>query len=177
MQLDKFDAINQFYSKHHAGLLISGKSQRPTESGYWAASDPQQLFELFQQLHLEKYKNFLDLGSGDGIVVAIASLFTSAAGIEIDAKLHKEALGIKKQLGLDYSLKCADYLEEDLSLYDFIFINPDNYFYKLEKKLVDGFKGTLVMTDNMFKPLTLKEDERIVAGGSSYILYVIRKNI
>jgi predicted O-methyltransferase YrrM len=171
MQLDKFDSIKQFYSKRHAGLLLSGKAQRPTESGYWAASDPQQLFELFQQLHLEKYKNFLDLGSGDGIVVAIASLFTSAAGIEIDAKLHKEALGIKKQLGLSYYLKCADYLEEDFSKYDFIFINPDNYFYKLEKKLVDGFKGTLVITDNLFRPLTLKPSKQLSVAGIGYSIY------
>jgi protein-L-isoaspartate O-methyltransferase len=173
MDNSKFDAIKQFYSKRHAGLLLSGKAQRSTQSGYWAASDPQQLFELFQQLHLERFKNFLDLGSGDGIVVAIASLFTSSAGIEIDAKLHKEALGIKKQLGLDYSLKCADYLEEDFSKYDFIFINPDNYFYRLEKKLVEGFKGTLVITDNMFKPLTLNAKSNLSVGGIEFSVYSV----
>jgi predicted O-methyltransferase YrrM len=171
MQPERFQIIKQFYNKRRGSLLIDGKFQRPTELGYWAASDPQQLFELFQQLHLEKYKNFLDLGSGDGIVVAVASLFTSAAGIEIDAKLHKDALDIKKKLGLDYSLKCSDYLDENLSGYDFIFINPDNYFYKLEKNLVETFKGTLVVTDNIFRPLTLKPAKDVSVRGIIFSVY------
>jgi protein-L-isoaspartate O-methyltransferase len=171
MNLDKFSTINQFYSARRAQLLLSGKAQRPTSSGYWAASDPKQLFELFQQLQLEKYRNFLDLGSGDGIVVAVASLFTKASGIEIDEKLHKEALSIQKRLGLNYPLKCADYLEEDLSKYDFIFINPDNYFYRLEKNLVEGFKGTLVITGNMFRPLTLKAKSKLSVSGVDFSVY------
>ncbi|MFH1064197.1 MAG: hypothetical protein V1729_03900 [Candidatus Woesearchaeota archaeon] len=167
------EKIKRTYSKRHSTLLISGQSQRATALGYWAASDPTQLFELFKKVRLQNFKKFLDLGSGDGIAVAVASLFTDASGIEIDAELHKEAKQLTSRLGLHCTLKCKDYLDEDLSAYDFIFINPDNYFHRLEKKLVEEFKGTLVIVDNIFRPLTLDTGRSLSVAGVSYSRFLL----
>ncbi|MBN1544333.1 hypothetical protein JW898_02620 [Candidatus Woesearchaeota archaeon] len=168
---EKFDMINREYSRRRRRLIMSHNAQRPTKVGYWASSNPAHLFELFRQLGLERYKGFADLGSGDGIVVAVASLFTRAAGIEADDGLHKAALEMRGRLCLDYLLKNADYLEEDLSAYDVIFINPDNYFYRLEKNIVDQFKGTLIIADNIFRPLTLNPERQLSVKGASFSIY------
>jgi predicted O-methyltransferase YrrM len=174
MQED-FERIFRAYSQRRGKLVMESKAQRPTSAGYWASSDPNQLFELFRKIELRKYKRFLDLGSGDGIVVAIASLFTKASGIEVDAELHKNAGGLKHKLGLQYSLKNCDYLDEDLSAYDVIFINPDNYFYKLEKKLVEEFRGTLVIADNIFRPLTFSPDKQLSIRGAGFSVYTLNR--
>jgi len=80
----------------------------------------------------------LDLGSGDGKIVLIASLFTkSAAGIEFDEELVKKGIEIRDKLGLKCDLICADYMEHDFSQYDILFINPDKSFHHgLEEKLL-----------------------------------------
>ncbi|MBW2972726.1 hypothetical protein KY359_06850 [Candidatus Woesearchaeota archaeon] len=171
----KFDMINQEFAKRRSRLLVAGKAQRPTSHGYWASSEPMHVFELFRRLDLQECRSFLDLGSGDGVVVAIASLFTKAAGIEADPKLHKDAEDIRKKLGLEYALKNMDYLEEDLSQYDFIFINPDNYFHKLEKNIVGQFRGTLVIADNIFRPLTLSPEKQVSVRGIGYSVYNINQ--
>jgi hypothetical protein len=171
----KFSQIDSFYKRRRNSLMLDRSSQRTTAAGYWAASEPGQVFELFKKLDLERYKSFVDLGSGDGIVVAVASLFTKSEGIEADSRLHADAVEMMGQLGLDYSLRNADYLQEDLSMYDFVFINPDNHFHLLERKLVEGFKGVLVITDNLFRPLTLKPERHIAVGGAVFSVYILNK--
>jgi predicted O-methyltransferase YrrM len=168
---ERFNKIKDTYKKRRSRLILSGKSQHPTSHGYWAASNPDHVFELFRKLKLDTYSHFLDLGSGDGIVTAIASIFTTATGIEIDAGLHKAAVDIRNRLDLTHELKSMDYLEEDLSKYDIIFINPDNYFYKLEKNIVEQFKGALVITDNIFRPLTLTPKRKVSVRGTSYSIF------
>ncbi|MFC1741629.1 hypothetical protein ACFL3V_03785 [Nanoarchaeota archaeon] len=170
---ERFTDIYQAYTKRKGKLLMEGRSQHPTSHGYWAASEPMQVFELFKQIGLQKHKSFIDLGSGDGIIVAIASLFTQATGIEVDPNLHKAAEEMKEKLKAKYTLKNADYLEEDLSRYDIIFIYPDNYFHKLEKKLVEDFKGTLVIADTIFRPLTLNPEKQISVRGTGFSIYIL----
>lgn len=173
MQHGRFETVRQAYARRRSRLILEGKSQRRTGRGYWAMSDPLQLFELFRKLNLQEHKSFVDLGSGDGVVVAVASLFTKAAGIESDERLHRDAEEIRQRLGMDFTLKNMDYLEEDLSRYDFIFINPDNYFHKLEKRLVEGFKGKIVIVENIFRPLTLRPERSVSVMGTSYSIYKI----
>ena len=42
---------------------------RDTEVGFWGTAACDDVFELFQKINLSKFKNFIDLGSGDGKVV------------------------------------------------------------------------------------------------------------
>ena len=174
MDLDKsFEAINKAYSARRRKLLIDGKFQYRTAHGYWAQSNLEHCFELFKKINLQKRKSFVDLGSGDGIVTATASLFTQSTGIEADEKLHNVAEDLKTKLGLTSTNKNMDYLNEDLSQYDIIFIAPDNYFHKLEKNIVGQFKGTLILLDNIFRPLTLTADETISIRGTNFNIYKI----
>ena len=173
MDIRKFERIRGEYTKRRSRLILAGRSQRPTSNGYWATSNPSQVFELFKKINLQDYGRFVDLGSGDGVVVAIASLFTKATGIESDEKLHEDAVKMRGMLKLDCKFINSDYLEQDLSVYDIIFINPDNYFHVLEKKLVENFKGKIVITDNIFRPLTLIQSKNISVMGAAYSVYDI----
>ena len=171
MDSKRFSRIVQFYSRRRSRLILAGRAQHPTDRGYWAMSNPLQVLELFKKIGLQDYRRFVDLGSGDGVVVAVASLFTKAEGIECDSKLHEAAVEMDRKLGMGCVFHNADYLGHDLSRYDIIFINPDNYFYKLEKKLVENFRGTIVMTDNIFRPLTLRPEKNISVMGTGYSIY------
>ncbi len=170
---EEFSRIRDAYTRRRSRLLLSGKFQRPTSHGYWAQSNPDHVFGLFRKLDLQTYKGFLDLGSGDGLVVAVASLFTDATGIEVDARLHRDAEDMREKLGLAFMLKNSDYILEDLSQYDFIFIAPDNYFHRIEKRLVEDFRGTLVVLDNMFRPLTLSPSKNVSVKGTCFSVYEI----
>ncbi|MBW2964256.1 hypothetical protein KY363_02245 [Candidatus Woesearchaeota archaeon] len=166
-----FSRIRDAYLERHRRLVLEGRARRMTSRGYWAASDPDVIFELFTKLHLDTYRQFIDLGSGDGVVAAIASLFTHSTGIEADKALHESAGKIKDGLGLNHVLKNMDFLEEDLSAYDVIFMSPDNHFHLIEKKIIEEFKGVLVLTDNLFTPLTLDASERISVQGVSFSVF------
>lgn len=173
MDQGKFSGIQQHYTRRRSRLILAGASQRSTRLGYWAMSNPLHIHELFKKIGLERFGRFVDLGSGDGIVVAVASLFTRSAGIEVDEELHNAAEEMKEKLGLECDFRNADYLDEDLSHYDIIFINPDNYFYRLEKNLAENFRGTVVITDNIFRPLTLTPEKSLSVMGISYSIYKI----
>lgn len=173
MNQKKFSEISRFYTRRRSRLILAGRSQRSTKLGYWAMSNPLHVYELFKRIGLDRFKSFVDLGSGDGVVVAVASLFTKAAGVEVDEELHNAAEDMKQKLGIRCTFKNADYLDEDLSQYDLIFINPDNYFHRLEKNLAEDFRGVLIITDNIFRPLTLSPEKSITVMGARYSIYKI----
>ena len=86
-----------------------------TEKGIWGTSITQDIFDFFRQIKLQNYRNFIDLGSGDGKVVLIASLFgINAAGIEFDKDLIKASVKIRDQLKLNAEFMQGDFLEQDL---------------------------------------------------------------
>jgi hypothetical protein len=64
-----------------------GESYKVTSVGLWACSLLEEILDLFEQLDLGRYRHLADLGSGDGRVVLVGSLFTRATGIEADAEL------------------------------------------------------------------------------------------
>jgi hypothetical protein len=88
-----FNQIKKEYDDFYRRLLRSGKlPMRSTEKGFWNASISDEVYETFKRIGLQKFKSFLDIGSGDGKVVLIASLFCrTAEGIEIDNFLHNKA--------------------------------------------------------------------------------------
>lgn len=130
-----------------------------TPKGFWGAAITEHIYELFKKIKLEGYKNFLDLGSGDGKVVLIASLFgLKATGIEIDPDLIKTSRRFKKELKLKGDFLQEDFLEHDLSKYDAVFVNPDKGFeHGLEDKLLKELKGKLFVYNQIFLPRFLKK--------------------
>jgi len=157
-----FIQIKDEYNKFYNGLLRQGKINcRDTGIGLWGCSSPDAIFAFFKEIRLERFNNFLDLGSGDGIVVLMASLFTNAKGIEFDKELHDKAIEIKEKLGMDADFEKMDFNNALLSGYDFIFINPDTSFTRnsVEKKLLHEMKGILAVYNNIFTPNYLKKGD------------------
>ncbi len=163
-----------------------------TEKGIWGTSITQDIFDFFRQIKLQNYRNFIDLGSGDGKVVLIASLFgINAAGIEFDKDLIKSSIKIRDQLKLKLSNESekglensknfqraefiqGDFLEHDLSKYDFIFINPDKGFEnKIEEKLIKEMQpaAKLFVYNNIFLPRFLKKGKNYWFNGIPIISY------
>ena len=132
---------------------------RDTEKGIWGPSNLDVIFELFKKVNLGKYKHFLDIGAGDGRIVAAASLFTKATGIESDKSLVESGNEIMKKLNLNAKLICDDFFSHNFSEYDILFINPDKGFHNgLEDKLLREMKkdAVLIVYNNIFMPRFLK---------------------
>jgi len=156
---EKFRQIKQEYESFHRELLRKGMlPMGDTEVGFWGAAVTEGIFELFQKIELSKFRSFIDLGSGDGRVALIASLFTNASGIEFDRDLHRKAVEIRDKLGMKAELIQGDFMHHGLSGYDIIFINPDKSFHKgLEEKLKREMKGMLIVYNIVYHPDTLKK--------------------
>ncbi len=160
MQREKeLQKIKKEYENFHKSMLKQGKIPvYDTEVGIYGVSIADNIYNLFKKIDLKKYKNFLDLGSGDGRVVLIASLFTKATGIEYDKKLVKKGIEIKNKLKLRADFIQGDFLKQDLSKYDIIFINPDKGFHKgTEDKLLEEIKGKLIVYNFIFHPRFMKK--------------------
>jgi len=154
----KFNQIKQEFKQFDEELHKNFRFVvRETEKGIWGAANLDNVFNFFQKIELQNFKNFLDLGCGDGRVVLVASLFTNATGIEIDKDLVSKGNEIKDKLSLNANLIRDDFYKHDISKYDTIFINPDTGFYNgLEDRLLKEMTGTLFVYNNIFMPRFLK---------------------
>lgn len=143
-----------------------------TSGGAWAASRPVHVFRFFELVGLESYRRVFDLGSGDGIVTHVASLFTSATGIEIDEALCGSARRISKRLNLPHPVRflCEDFTKSDLSSADCLYIYPDKPVQVLERRLGD-WQGTVLIYGPHFKPLTLTPIKEFKCGRERLMLY------
>ena len=157
---EDFQRIKSAYQDFEKELLSQGKlTMRSTNTGFWGTSDLDAVFRLFEEIHLDQFKSFLDLGSGDGRIVLVASLFTKADGIESDAELVDKGKEIRDELGLNAEFLCQDFLQLDFSKYDFFFINPDHRFDPAleDKLLVQAKGGVLFVYNKVFAPEKLKK--------------------
>jgi protein-L-isoaspartate O-methyltransferase len=166
----KFQKIKETYDNFHREMLSNGKLMlKDTGIGYWGISPTTELFELFEKTELKKHKKFIDLGSGDGRATAIASLFTTAHGIEFDKELHEYAKQLTKKAGVNPIFKNSDFLEYPIKSYDYIFINPDNHIAsKLEKKLIEEMnkKAKLVVYGPLYHPKQMQKMKTIDIQGT-----------
>ena len=171
----KFALIKKEYDDFYKGLLARGRLPMwSTEKGFWNASVSDEIYEAFKKLKLNKFRNFLDLGSGDGKVVLIASLFCrKTEGIEIDDFLHFKALEMKSKLGRKNALfHNKDFFEHDLSDYDAIFVAPDVPFERgIENKLANEMKGKLIHYGHHFQPKSMKKEDSFLVNGTLVSLY------
>lgn len=176
MRLDLFRKIKERYDDFYQSLYAMGqKTVADTAKGIWGPAGTQDVYDLFVQIKLQKHKNFLDLGSGDGKVVLIASLFgVNSVGIEFDHDLNEIGKKIMNDLSLKAELIEGDFLQHDISKYDIIFINPDQGFHKgLEQKLLKEMdpKAKLFIYNNIFLPNSLKKGKTYWFNGIPVISY------
>ena len=171
----KFALIKKEYEGFYKGLLSRGRLPMwSTEKGFWNASVSDEIYAAFKKLKLSKFNNFLDLGSGDGKVVLIASLFCkNAEGVEIDDVLHHKALEIQSKLNVNNAVfHNKDFFGHDLSAYDAIFVAPDAPFQRgLENKLAKEMKGKLIHYGHHFHPESLKKKSSFLVRGSLVSVY------
>ena len=139
-----FAEIKKEYDNFYRGLLRQGKLPlRETSKGFWGNAIAEEVYGAFKKLKLHKFRSFIDLGSGDGKVVLIASLFCKrAVGIEIDPDLHKKALEIQRRLSIPNAIFYNnDFYAHSISEFDAVFIYPD-------QPMERGFENKLLIELN-----------------------------
>lgn len=148
---EHFNTIKEVYKQFYNFLFAKHQMfpVKDTEKGYWGVSVADELYELFKKINLHEYEHFVDLGSGDGKAVMIASLFTKAKGVECDPWLVDVSNDIKNKLyhvphvrKTDFENK--DYMLHELNEHDIVFMNPDKKDRDIQNKLLKEFNGTLV---------------------------------
>lgn len=153
----------------HAGL---DEPYKITPAGMWACSRSEEVYDLLGQLNLEAYNHFVDLGSGDGRVVLIASLFLPATGIEADPGLVEASRAMAGRLGLNRAnFVCADCRQVDITPFDLLFAYPDKPLSWLVKILPDNWPGHLLVYGPYFQPTELTHLKTIYAGETMCTLW------
>ena len=174
-----FNEIKKEYDSFYKSLLQRGRLPMwSTEKGFWNASVADEVFESFKKMKLDKFKNFLDIGSGDGKVVLIASLFCkNAEGVEIDDILHHKALEMQSKLKINnVAFHNKDFFEHDFSKYDALFLSPDAPMERgIENKLLNEMKGKLIHYGHHFHPKFLKKEESIDVNENLITVYSNQK--
>ncbi|MBI4143310.1 class I SAM-dependent methyltransferase [Candidatus Woesearchaeota archaeon] len=173
-----FHDIKKEYDSFYRELLRKGRLPMwSTQKGFWNASIADEIYESFSRIGLQKFKNFLDIGSGDGKVVLIASLFCrNAEGVEIDSFLHNKAEEMRKKFRIENAVfHNKDFFEHDFSKYDALFSAPDSSLDKLEGKLLREMKGKLIHYGHHFHPKFLKKEEGFFANGTMVSVYSNQK--
>ena len=175
MDEQSFMQIKKEYDDFYRSLLKNGRLPMwSTSKGFWNASISDEIFEIFKKIDLEKFINFLDIGSGDGKVVLLASMFCeNAEGIEIDSFLHDKAMEIKNKFRINNAVfHNKDFFTHDFSKYDVLFLSPDAPLERgLENKLIKEMKGKLIQYGHHFQPRFLKKEKSFEVNGSLVSLY------
>ena len=170
-----FAQIKKEYDDIYRNLLRSGRLPMwSTEKGFWNAAIADEVYEAFKRIRLSQFKNFLDIGSGDGKVVLIASLFCqNAEGVEIDNLLHNKALEIKNKFKINNAaFHNKDFFEHDFSKYDALFLAPDAPLERgIENKLLKEMGGKLIHYGHHFQPRFLRKEHSFLVNGTLVSLY------
>ena len=166
----EYDKVEQVFASKKRALV------KITKGGVWGPSDCITIFKLFKKIRLERCGSFVDLGSGDGRVVLIASLFTKAIGFERDKELINIGERIRKKLKLKCEFRNEDYCKHDLSKYGVLFVYPDKMTnQKLKEKLLKELKGRLFVY-RIFKPNYLKKIKDYPTESNRTITEYINQN-
>ena len=145
---------------------------RSTELGMWATSDLNEVYRAFGYFQLNRYTHLADLGSGDGRVALLGSLFTEVTGFETDEILYRKSLEIRDQLGIhNVKFLQRDYLLADFAPYDILYLYPDKPFYGLEDKLHYSWKGHLLVNGPHFPPHHFSRIAECPPSVGRFVLY------
>jgi hypothetical protein len=169
----KLVGITRYFSAHYKRLEQEGAAPyRLTALGAWAASRAPHVYYFFKCLGLEKYRLFLDLGSGDGVVACVAGLFTMSIGVEVEAELCRTAHEAAQRLGLGGRVHylCADFRTQPICMADCLYIYPDKPIYDLEGLLVN-WTGDLLVYGSHMPPKKMIPEHKLRCGREQLILY------
>ena len=178
---EHYDKLKEVYDQFVVSLMRKGNLPlKNTIHGYWGVTPLDETRELFERIKLSDCLSFIDLGSGDGRIVLLASLFCpKTVGIEGDRWLHENAVFLKRKLSSrdmhhfkKAKLAMDDFMNHDLSNYDTVFVSPDKPFHRgLENKLNKELTEKLIVYGWEFKPSSLKEVEEHIINGEKFRVY------
>ena len=166
-----YAAFEQFLLKNGIALMLD------TGIGYWGVTNLNDLNEVFQQIELHKHKHLLDLGSGDGRVVLLASMFgIKATGVEADDWLMNCALDMKRKLNFPHFQNVLflkdDFMKMDIQKYDILYVSPDKPFHRgFEQKLQKEMTGKLLVHGFEFLPHALQKEKEFTINGEKFGVY------
>jgi hypothetical protein len=145
---------------------------RSTKAGMWATSGMREVYGAFRHFHLHQYNHIADLGSGDGIVVLIGSLFTHATGYETDDWLYKKSIKLSNSLNLaNARFLQQNFLQADLSVYDLLYLYPDKPFDDLVERLRTTWSGRLLVNGPHFPPRYFNKIGEYLPARGTFVLY------
>jgi hypothetical protein len=163
-------AYQDFYKR--LNLLEDTPPYRSTKSGMWATSVAEEIYRAFCHFELDQYNHLADLGSGDGIVVVIASLFTQATGYEIDEWLYQQSIKLSHSLNLSKATFLRkDFLQANLTGYDMLYLYPDKPFYELEERLLATWSGRILVNGPHLPPRYLRKTADCKSSVGRFVLY------
>ncbi|MBI5393648.1 hypothetical protein HZA96_07315 [Candidatus Woesearchaeota archaeon] len=176
---EHYKKIHLYYNEFEKHLLKNGLLlSKDTGVGYWGVTHIPAAFQLFKKIDLQA-KKFLDLGSGDGRIAFLASLFAEKVdAIEFDQWLHESAVHIQSELDIPHSSRIqfinADFKQHSISGYDVVYMSPDKPFYRdgLNQKLQKELTGKLIVHGWEFFPEGLKFECEEVVDGEKFRVYV-----
>ena len=175
MKPEVFRQIKEQYDNFYRGLLRNGKLPfGSTGDGFWGSVVADEVYEAFKKINLHKHKTFVDLGSGDGKAVLIASLFCKrAVGIEMDNELFNKSQEMQEKLNISNALFYNnDFNEHSVTGYDVVFLYPDGPMHRgIEKKLLNELTGKLVHYGHHFHPDHLSKEDSFNVNGTMVSVY------
>ncbi len=146
--------------KHANGAL----PMRSTAVGFWGVSNMDDVKAFFEEKQFAQETRFLDIGCGDGRVVAIASMYVDATGVEYDQELASVGQLALAQLKLAATITAQDVMELDLSNYDVLYMYADRNFSYLKEKLLRELTGTLYLYHDTYHPDFLEKQKTTWIG-------------
>jgi len=170
---ESFEKVEAVYLSFYETLKRDGLlPYRSTKSGMWATSGIRQVYGAFRHFELHRYNHMADLGSGDGIVVLIGSLFTHATGYETDDWLYKESIKLCNSLSLTNArFLNENFLHADLSGYDLLYLYPDKPFDDLAERLHATWRGRLLVNGPHFPPSHFNKVAEYLPSTGKFVLY------
>jgi len=161
-----FDELDSSHQESNKKLVYS------TEKGIFGTSDLEVVYEFFKKIKPNPTDVFIDIGSGDGRVVLIASLFCHAIGVEFDKNLVQNSKEHANNLGKEVEFLCEDYEEFDYSQANIIYSYADHFFTpSFIERLKEEFKGQLYVYQGVFLPEGVKKGPKIWAKDTPIISY------
>jgi hypothetical protein len=175
---ETFKKVEAVYLAFYETLKRDGLlPYRSTKSGMWATSGIREVYGAFCHFRLHRYRHMADLGSGDGIVVLIGSLFTQATGYETDDWLYKESIKFCDSFSLtNVRFLKENFLHADLSGYDLLYLYPDKPFDDLAERLHATWSGRLLVSGSHFPPPHFNKIDEYLPAAGKFVLYESARN-